>query len=1598
MKSKGPLINTPLALLFEYLEREGFSIGIGLRLKIQRVLHAFAKREEDFDLSHLKDYIRPLVVKSEKQQELFDHAFELYLHHINKETAEFKARILEDEPIDDEEEEEEDWEDTPKKSFVKRFWPAFAFFGLVGLLYIIQILRPAPSIELLSPKQTWVKLGESLMIEGSIDGFMVEDALQINGETVHGDRHINAEEKSFKYEHVYDSLKTYEFEFKGKNTLSFRDTVIAYKVAVCSDKPAIDFNYEIDRFEPGLVKLFPLIESDTARTYQLTVLADGKVLREGDFIQFSDSLMEYKFQNRKVQKIEMRIIDLKSSGDSICRVASKMKSINNDARLKGVIKELLIADIYNDSLVELDKTILEFDEGYSEPFDLKKPATWNALEKEEPYILIGIILLIVLIIPLCLEILYFRRRKAKLSKQVKRGLEYDGVNGPFELEFPRQNQRIKPEKDLFELSRMLKTRQESGTSRLDVAESIKHTARSAGFIDLQFKETTRLPEYLVIVDRKQSGGFHLELFSYLGDFLRNEDTLMEVFYFNNDMRYLSNEEYPHGISLEAVSEKFPEHVLLVISDGKNMINPKTDQVFEWAKQLVPKWEKKFLLTPRNYSEWDSTEDLLESYMPVLPASLDGMRLLSEEVFNETFPDERERAAELKLKTQQSFYSKEQLDAIEEYLDNPALFQWFCSLAIYPEIHWPLVLAIGEAILEHYSSPQAPLVLNYHNLHRISEVSHLLEGELDVDLRTALLSKLDPEAERIARKAVLDLLNEVDLDEDSYAYRELLVQKTLNRSLVYQNSETATQDLFYLWKNNLIEDPVSKKYIEGPKNLWEETAEVHFSQVDPKSWRQVLFPRGPIYLVLAATVLLLLNTSFFPKIFDKYTEPTPVRVNYSAQLNNYAIAKFDQRKDSAGIDSLNKAERLTSVVPEVPYNKEVLLFNSAINEYNNYRYSNAITRFEELTLSDSLGLEASHFIGLSHFYQGDLGAARERLNVILLDYPDYLEKFSPNIETLLEGESTEICDKYKGYTQENWRKEFIKEAVPDTWLVTIDEVFNGDLAEAQRLKRYYNDNYSNLAFEVLAMANEDNNEDPRYFIVIAQGILNESVAKEIKAYVDVCNFAFDYVQVIEAGEILSIDSDTSLGAAEETLDEETQKLCDKYLAYTNDQWRNNFYRRYVELDYNVVIDEFREVDGYTLDDVTSELYQFNNKFPNFYVDLYSITSQTDLNSREYYFLLARGISSKAEADEIAKFARECGIAENAYVKRGIKADANDDKETQKLCDRYSRYGNDLWFDDFFRGNPSDAGYHIVVAKFSELDGAQEVEARYNRTLFQSQHPDQHFSTFDVANESDPNYTDYLVLLGRGISSREQAEEILSFAQKCGIAENAYILPGSSYIKPKEESSTCSGDLNIVVRDAFTGRVLPNAVVTLLNTPEKVMPRLVSNDYGEVKFLELECREYFVNTSLDGYKSKEVSMEVPLGARTAYIDLEDNRSQSDIRYMLDIQPIYFDYDRFNIRPDAALELEKILAAMQQYPELKIDIEAHTDSRYDDKYAVKLSERMAESARDWLIAKGIDPARLTAKGFGETQLVNRCSNGVECSEEEHQLNRRAVFKIVD
>lgn len=213
--------------------------------------------------------------------------------------------------------------------------------------------------------------------------------------------------------------------------------------------------------------------------------------------------------------------------------------------------------------------------------------------------------------------------------------------------------------------------------------------------------------------------------------------------------------------------------------------------------------------------------------------------------------------------------------------------------------------------------------------------------------------------------------------------------------------------------------------------------------------------------------------------------------------------------------------------------------------------------------------------------------------------------------------------------------------------------------------------------------------------------------------------------------------------------------------------------------------------------------------------------------------------------------------------------------------------------------------------------------------------------------------------------------------------------------------CIQELSGIITDAETNEILPGAKVTLYE--DQVIKNTTTADASGFYKFSVECKKtYNVRVEREDYDTKEVSITIADVSGKTDLPIALNKRMcrvtvgDDLGKCFGIKMIYFDLDKSNIRPEAALDLEKILAVLNDYPSMKLDIRSHTDSRATHQYNEALSDRRAKSTIKWLIKNGINANRLIGKGYGETQLVNKCSDGVPCTEEEHQMNRRSEFII--
>ncbi len=244
---------------------------------------------------------------------------------------------------------------------------------------------------------------------------------------------------------------------------------------------------------------------------------------------------------------------------------------------------------------------------------------------------------------------------------------------------------------------------------------------------------------------------------------------------------------------------------------------------------------------------------------------------------------------------------------------------------------------------------------------------------------------------------------------------------------------------------------------------------------------------------------------------------------------------------------------------------------------------------------------------------------------------------------------------------------------------------------------------------------------------------------------------------------------------------------------------------------------------------------------------------------------------------------------------------------------------------------------------------------------------------------------------------------------------------SFVEEEPVIFKCKQLITGSVKDKNTAEIIRGATVSIKDTDGTIVKSVEADDNGLFS-LSVYCEtEYLLEGSKIGYtpQRKALTTSDIAGNETKLLILlgrgdivaveevvpeglpevlpEEIVKVRPSTYVVNIEPIYFELNSSYLNKEAKQELEKVVDLMTRYPEMIIESGSHTDSRGIEGYNIWLSDRRAKSTVTYIIDKGIDPSRITGKGYGETQLINGCSDGVDCTEAQHAMNRRTEFVII-
>lgn len=224
-----------------------------------------------------------------------------------------------------------------------------------------------------------------------------------------------------------------------------------------------------------------------------------------------------------------------------------------------------------------------------------------------------------------------------------------------------------------------------------------------------------------------------------------------------------------------------------------------------------------------------------------------------------------------------------------------------------------------------------------------------------------------------------------------------------------------------------------------------------------------------------------------------------------------------------------------------------------------------------------------------------------------------------------------------------------------------------------------------------------------------------------------------------------------------------------------------------------------------------------------------------------------------------------------------------------------------------------------------------------------------------------------------------------------------------LKPLE--LICRSTVSGIVKDKETGTIVADAQVSLINKSKKEIAETVSGHDGTFS-LSSDCseEEYHLVANKADYddgattfkndaENDVISIELFLSR-----DLKGAPIGTDLIKFLKMNPLRFEFNKYDLQVHAKEILDSIVAFLKKYPGAKVAVNSHTDSRGTDTYNLKLSKLRAKTTTEYMMAKGIDALRIIGKGFGESHLLNDCDDNTKCTDEKHEQNRRAEFILVE
>jgi hypothetical protein len=370
---------------------------------------------------------------------------------------------------------------------------------------------------------------------------------------------------------------------------------------------------------------------------------------------------------------------------------------------------------------------------------------------------------------------------------------------------------------------------------LDLPATVRATIARGGFADFRYAQHTRPPEYLMLIDRQGAANHRAQLFDELYRSFRDNEVLVERFFFEGDVRLCWNEAHPDGVGLSELQQRYPASRLLVVSNGFALLSPLTGKLAKWSG-VFTRWKERSLLSPVPSGAWGRREERLRGLFTVLPASLQSLSFLIEQFDageDADFSDWREKITDAPVRP--IAMEGGLIDTLRRFFGEETL-QWIAACAVYPTLHYDLTRYLGSLL----STAERPLA-SFGGLAELARLPWFAEGRIPQAARAALLDYLErghPGLLLRIREALHGLLQKNSPPPDSAAWEEHRMAMALNEWLFTKDARRKKElerEIAALLEQGVEADFTVVKYLDR------ERSPLDF--VVPDAWKKYLYKGG-----------------------------------------------------------------------------------------------------------------------------------------------------------------------------------------------------------------------------------------------------------------------------------------------------------------------------------------------------------------------------------------------------------------------------------------------------------------------------------------------------------------------------------------------------------------------------------------------------------------------------------------------------------------------------------------------------------------------------------------------------------------------------------